>query len=182
VFELPIHSILNDVLVGTDPRDIVDRAIVVHWARTDKETFQNLLQSIRRELRPAVRELQSADWRATFEWFYDQKAVPFLEWFADRVGLLDACRTRGMQGLFKIRAMKMAVGASLSFVYAAGFEGRREERGDSRDVLHATLAAAIDAVFVTHDTPLRECLLARVPLKGFRILTLPQLLEEVGRH
>jgi hypothetical protein len=75
----------------------------------------------------------------------------------------------------------MAVGASLSFVYAAGFEGRREKPSDSRDVLHATLAAAAADVFVTHDNPLREHLLPRVPIKAFRMLRLPDLLEEVGR-
>jgi hypothetical protein len=169
------------VLVGTERREVVDRKIAVAWAESDKKTYRNLLRSIRKELGPELRELQSVE-RPTFEWFYDQKAVSLAEWLADSAGLLDTCRNRGIERLLKIPAIKMAVGASLSFVYAAGFERRKEKPSDSRDVLHATLAAAIDAVFVTHDTPLRECLLARVPLKGFRTLTLPELLEEVGRH
>ena len=71
--------------------------------------------------------------------------------------------------------------AALSFVYAAGFEGRREKPSDSRDVLHATCAAAAADVFVTHDGPLREHLLPRVRLRGFRMLRLPELLDEVAR-
>src|SRR6266851_187515 len=175
-----IHSNLHDVLVGTEPQDVVDRAVAVKSAQAEKQSFREVLRAIRREILPAIRGLLGAAQSPTFEWFFDEKAVAVAESFADRVGLLDECRSRGIDSLLAISAIRMAVGASLSFVYAAGFERRREKRSDSRDVLHATLAAAAADVFVTHDNPLREELLSRVPLQHFRMMRLPDLLEEVA--
>jgi hypothetical protein len=79
-----IHSNMEDVLVGSKPEDILDRAIVVNWAQADKESFRNVLRTIRKEIQPAVRESRDAGWSPTFEWLFDAKAVAVAESFKPR--------------------------------------------------------------------------------------------------
>ena len=58
--------------------------------------------------------------------------------------------------------------------YARVVEGRRADRGDSRDQQHALMASAVD-VFVRNDAELR-CILQRVPLIAPAVVDLDQLL------
>jgi hypothetical protein len=138
-----------------------------------------MLRSIRRRVLPLTREGEGPGGLPTFEWLFNEKAVVAAEQFAYRAGLLEPCRNRGVGGLLKIRSIRMAVAVSLSLIYAVAFENWKPRPSDSRDVLHATAAVAAADVFVTHDSPLRDQLLARIPVPNFRTLRLPDLLDKV---
>jgi hypothetical protein len=55
-----IHSNMHEVLVGTGPHDVLDRAVVVKWAQGDKVSFRDVLRAIRGQILPAVRGLRGA--------------------------------------------------------------------------------------------------------------------------
>jgi hypothetical protein len=93
------------------------------------------------------------------------------------VGALDACRRRGLMGMLDIRSVRMYVGLYHSYVYAQTYERGGPQRGDSWDMKHAIVAAATSDVFVTHDGTL-TALLARVPITGFKVVTLHDLLGQ----
>lgn len=63
-------------------------------------------------------------------------------------------------------------------MYAVVIEGRRADRGDSRDQQHALMASAAD-VFVTSDGGLRH-IVQRVPLIAPAVVDLNALLVSVG--
>jgi hypothetical protein len=107
----------------------------------------------------------------TFEAFWQAGAIHWAEGFAERVGLADACRHRGMDGLLHVRPVRLAVGSALSLVFAqtVGDDGqaRHPHRGDGYDLWHAIMASAAD-VFVTGDGTLAQQL-ERVPLQDFKV-------------
>ncbi len=95
---------------------------------------------------------------------------------ADRAGVGDACRERGLAGLLDLRIVRVAVGAALSLVFSQVCEGFQPERNDGYDQWHAIQAAAAD-VFFTGDRSL-AARVARVPIEGFRVVTsLRELLD-----
>ena len=68
-------------------------------------------------------------------------------------------------------------GAGMSFIYRAAVERKSPKGSDSRDLHHAVCAAAAADIFVTHDE--LAILLDRIPSKGFRVMTLHKLLEDM---
>jgi len=105
----------------------------------------------------------------TFEEYWKAGARDWAEDFARHVGLADARREHGLDGLLDIRTVRFCVGAVMSWVFSVvvGNQPRQPRRNDGYDLWHALLASAAD-VLVTGDERL-AALLARVPLDGFRV-------------
>jgi hypothetical protein len=177
-----VYSDFRGLLLDEDMQSLIHRKIVVEQTRLDKESFRNMLRNIRREVRERVAQMQPTERGSVAPQFslevFGPTALKLAGNFANRVGQLEGCQRHGIEGLLRIPVIRMAIGASLSFSYASIYE-RKPERGDSRDILHATLAAAAADVFVTHDEDLREFLLPRVGVPGFRAVTLPELLDSI---
>ncbi len=96
--------------------------------------------------------------------------APRAEDFADRLGLADACRLRGLDGLLRLRTVRLSVGVALSLMFSQVLQRREPHRSDGYDLWHATLASVAD-VFVTFDERLTGHLV-RVPGDdGFRVVT-----------
>jgi hypothetical protein len=75
----------------------------------------------------------------------------------------------------------MAVGLTLSYIWGVNVEKSDIKPSDGRDFQHAIAAAGAGAnVFVTHDRGLAT-LAGRVPIKGFTVMTLSQLVDEFSR-
>lgn len=110
--------------------------------------------------------------------WWERLAAGFAESYAERAGFLDACRERGIQDLLRVRSVQMAIGASLSLIYAQTFEGRKPKPSDSRDILHAAAAAATTDMLVTHDQEFAR-LLPRISVPDFRVGTLHDLLQQI---
>lgn len=114
----------------------------------------------------------------SFNEYWEILAEKFAEALAERVGVLEACKTRGIKGMLEIRSVRLCAGVGLSLTYAQDVEGRVPKIGDSRDQQHAVLSAAAN-MFVTHDGKLAE-LVARVPTDDFEVLDLPGLLDRIS--
>ncbi len=137
------------------------------FRRGMKEAGDQVLAELR--LEPRVRR------QVSFEEFWTD-ATQWAEAFAADVGLADACRERGLDGLLEVRTVRLYVGAAKSLVYSQMVEGRQPDFSDGYDLWHAILASVAD-VFLTFDKRLAEHV-ARVPVDGFRVITsLRELLD-----
>lgn len=107
----------------------------------------------------------------SFAKYQGARAAFYAEGFADAAGCLDKCRERGIDTLFKVRSVAVAVGAFLSLRYSLLVENRKVQSGTSYDMQHAAPMSAADVV-VSDDRELRR-LLGRVPVPGLRVMSLP---------
>jgi hypothetical protein len=101
-----------------------------------------------------------------------------LEACATNAGMLEACRSRGIDGLREVRSVRAATGAVLSLEYARGLDDHEAKEGPVPDLRHVPCAAAVADTFVTEDRNLREAL-SRVPLDNFEVVDLPDFLARV---
>jgi hypothetical protein len=109
-----------------------------------------------------------------FAEYFDRSAPAAAELLADRVGVLDACRDRGIAGLLVIRSVRALVGSALSFAYGQTLAGAPPSP-DPIDFVHLPSAAATAEVFVSNDNRLREAV-ARIPFDNLRIMNLAEFL------
>ena len=93
----------------------------------------------------------------------------------------EECKRRGIATLLKFPSILGFIGLAMSLMYRNTAERKAPRGSDSRDLQHATCAAASADVFVTHDQEL-TLLLKRVPLANFRVATLHELLDAVERE
>ena len=111
------------------------------------------------------------------EYWRGGAAESFAGYLAERIGMLDACRRRGVQGLLEVKCVWVYVGANLSLVYAQMFEGRqpdaRRAEGDAWDLRHALSASAAD-IFVAHDKAFADRM-KRVPINDFEVMNFHEL-------
>ncbi len=166
--------ILSNLQALRDPNDhdVSELRVMVTEIREQKEEFMAGMREGREKLLPHVEKLDG--WRPTFEEYWESLAEKFAEAFAGRADSLEGCRKRGIKGLLDVRSVRLAVGASLSLTYSQTFEGRTPKIGDSRDNLHAILAAPADT-FVTQDSAF-AALLSRIPIEGWEVMDLRGLL------
>jgi hypothetical protein len=98
-----------------------------------------------------------------------------VERLAQRAGVLDACRERGIEGLLKVRSVGAAVGTALSLAYGETFEGWVNTSDDSVDVLHVPAAAATAEIFVTNNQRMHLAI-GRLAFDGLRVMNLAEFL------
>jgi hypothetical protein len=154
-------------------RDIAELMPVLDESRVQRQEFRDGMRAARNEVLKAVKGLQS--WKPSFGDYWGRLAEPFAEGYAERAGVLDECKARGIAGLLALPGVRMGVGINLSLAYAETFDGHAPEMGDSRDQQHGVLASAAD-VFVTQDAKLAN-LLTRIPMPGLQIMDLRSFLD-----
>jgi predicted nucleic acid-binding protein len=142
----------------------------------DTSRFRREMREAQDEIRPLAHRLPSPP---PFDQYWRDLARHFAASFAERAGVIRGCRKRGFGELLHRRVVRAAVGAGVALAYLQTYKGRASRQGDSRDLLHVIVAAAAGGVFVTHDEHL-VTLAKLVPLDGFRVLGLAELLTEVG--
>lgn len=96
---------------------------------------------------------------------------------AERFGVLDECRAKGIDGLLQIKSVKVFVGAVTSLHYALVFDNCKVDNGYWHDLQHAVVASATDA-FVTQDETWRK-ILERIPIDNFEVIDLKTLAQQV---
>jgi hypothetical protein len=89
----------------------------------------------------------------TFEENYRDNAAEFARMIARKSGYQHECEAKGLDGLLNVSSVNAIVGAELSIIYANTYLGRLQNQGDSRDVQHVQLAAAVGTL-VTEDAGL----------------------------
>lgn len=178
-----IAGVLDKVARGSTALNTVVSGIVAD-VRASKEAFLAGMgeagAAAGSELAGSPEWQEAKAWALTFADFWAKAAPEWAEEFSERrLGLGRACRQRGLDGLIAVRPVRLAVGVSLSLVFAQVVEGRPPEASAGYDLWHAILGATAD-VFVTHDKTFAGHL-ERIPdLQGFRVRTLSSLLAELG--
>jgi hypothetical protein len=122
----------------------------------------------------------------TFEESWRLPAVlSIAEGLAELFGCVDACRERGLQGLLRVRVLRLGLGVMLSQVYSqlvpSSGNRRSPDRGDGFDAWHAVHAGAYADAILTFDGRLADHL-ERIPdTDGFSVVrTVPALLALVA--
>ncbi|MDF0673098.1 MAG: hypothetical protein P0120_01975 [Nitrospira sp.] len=165
--ELAINELMQPTAeASADLRDIISET------RTAKERFQSCLEACRTEVLPHAKAIGGKNYK--FDVYWSNNRTWLLELIAEMAGVLSEAKSRGLDGLLKVKSVGLAVGANLSLTYAHQFENRVPKSGDSRDILHAIIGSSAD-VFVTDDGELRR-VLNRVPVDGFRAISLEETL------
>ena len=146
-----------------------------------KRRKERFVQGMKVSLREIASLVAAVPANIGFDDYFQIAAPQIAERLAQRAGVLEACRERGIEGLLKIRSVRAAIGVALSFDYGQSFEGWAPASGDAIDFLHAPSAAASAEVFVSDDTRLREAL-KRIPLDNLRIMNLAEFLSASGAN
>lgn len=166
-------------LIESDGEEFCEEMMeALEETRQSKERF---LQAMKVSQHQAAALIETLPSPISFEDYFQIAALRRAEKFAQRVGVLEACRERGIAGLLKIKSVRAAIGTAQSFIYGQSFEGWAPARGDSIDLLHVPSAAATAEVFVSNDRRLREAV-ARVALDGLRVMSLAEFLAACRRE
>jgi len=156
-------------LVETDGEELDEEMMeTLAETRQRKERFVLGIRRAQDEIRRIAKPLSG---QITFEDYFQEGAPILAERFAQAVGVLYACKKRGIAGLLSLKSVRMAAGSILSDVLGQTFEPS-SNGGDAADLHHAVSAAAVADTFVTLDKGLRQAL-ARVPIDGFATTDLP---------
>jgi hypothetical protein len=159
-------------LVETDGEDLDEEMMeALEETRQRRARFVSGIRRAREEIRRTAKPLPG---QIAFEDYFREGAPILAERFAQGVGVLEACRERGIKGLLSLKSVRMAAGSVLSSMPAQTFEAS-SNGGASAEVHHAVSAAAVADTFVTVDKHLRQAL-ARVPIEGFATTDLPGLI------
>lgn len=162
-----------------DPAKITELRALVQSARSQRHQFRLNIQELKRETRSKFLAVKEQLGVCSFNEYFERESRLVAIWLAEHVGLKQDCERRSLDEFLKIRSVRMAAGMALSYIWASNVESWKAKPSDSGDLQHVIPAAAAADAFVTHDLGLAE-LARRVPLRGLRVTTLKQLLEDVG--
>jgi hypothetical protein len=159
-----------------DPTKLAEFQALVAGLNSQKKRFRQSVQELARETRSQFLADARQKGVCCFEQFFEEEAAAVASSFTEYVGLKEQCLARPLDQLLRIESIRMAVGLSLSYVWAVNFEGRGAKPSDGSDFQHAICAAGAGAdIFVTHDNDLVPRA-RRVAIPGFRVMALQQLL------
>ena len=162
-------NLLNFLTLNNE--NIAEILSIIDEVKKQKAAFTEKMTQAKEKVLPVAMQLKHKVNGFTDYWEHSQL---FAEDLAERAGVLDECKSRGIEGLLNIKSVRLAVGSMLSYIYAQNFEGRTPKIGDSRDLQHAVTASATN-VFVIEDGGF-ERLVKRVPVESFEIIRLRGLL------
>jgi hypothetical protein len=154
---------------------------VLRQTKEQKELVKQGFKDAKKESLVAIEELiggkyktQPGDWKR----FVELGLPGYVHELIEKLGLPDECKETVVDGVLKIRSLRIYIMSSLSYVYAHTFEGYEPHTGDSRDLHHAVLASAAD-VYVTQDAKVRT-IMKRVDVPGFEVMALQNLLQKIA--
>jgi hypothetical protein len=121
--------------------------------------------------------------RKDIGWWLKSEESAYAEDLAKSLGLDGACRSRGLEGLLGVRAVRAYVNALAAYIFDITIGRERQPRcpkwGDDYDFWQIISASTADA-FVTYDDRLLS-LLERLPVEGFSVFpSISALLKAVG--
>jgi hypothetical protein len=155
-------------LIESDGEDLDEDFVgALEGARQQKQEFQALIDDVGHELAAAYPLSE----RSGGPWDLDRIAIPAVEQLAQGAGALDGCRQRGIDGLLKMKSVRMTLGVLLARI--------GEKPANSAAMHHAVSAAAVAETFVSDDAGNSE-LLARVPLEGLAVANLSDFLRRLA--
>jgi len=163
---------LPALILGGTEDDVAARRDVLKMARAQMNKFHTGMVESQKSTFAMFKRHPGASRGWTFEQYWEDAA--------QRAGVLDECRTRGIESLLEIPSVRMAVGSALSLIFAQAREksAQAPRRQDSRDLQHAVMAASRATVFVTDDGKLLRTI-KRVPMTNFEAVRLPEFLARL---
>jgi hypothetical protein len=176
----PIQSILHGIIDGQI--GVRDAEGAIHEDRAQKEPFRERVEKSRAQTTRALEEFRKSGEIPSFEQFFmdgaEERSFDFIRSF----DVAEECKRRGLDKMLRIPSIRAMVGFAMSFIYGIVVEKKEKRRrgSDLRALQHAPSAAAAANIFVTHDKEF-AFLLGRVPIKGFRVMGLHELLGEMER-
>jgi hypothetical protein len=133
--------------------------------------------SFNNKIRPQAQVLKDKGEQQPFEDYWNDMAPSWAEQVAERLGVLEKVKARGIDGLLNVHSFCVLTTAQLSLSYANTYERTKFGKENSRDMHHVACASAVP-IFVTHDKQLRT-VLARKPIKELEVLDLHELLARL---
>jgi hypothetical protein len=125
----------------------------------------------------AIYQQKFPSFKGDFRRFWDQAYEVTLEHIVTKSAVLQKCKERGLDGLLKIKSVRLFVTWYVGYFYFSFVRNERIKPSDSRDHHHAVSASVAD-IFVTHDTRFARTL-KLVPIEGFEIIDLKTLLRRL---
>jgi hypothetical protein len=149
-----------------------DFAEALDEAKREREEFaagirESLAQFGERFAQPAA--------ASAFEEYFRHNALEAATALAERAGVGEQCKRRGLHALFAVKSVRMWAGATLSLARAQSLEGRSPSAEDLAEVLHAVTGAAAADTFVTADARALPWL-SRVAIYGLQTMDLTSFL------
>ena len=160
-------------LIESDGEELEDDFLaVLDQARQEKQHFYAVLEQGRREA--AAIASPSSGW-TDFEQYFDTAAFLALETLVERAGVTNPCRERGLDGLLRIKSVRMSLYAGL----APGYEPVTTSAAVNSTTLHHLVSAAAVAETFVSDIATNREFLARVSIEGLNVTTLPGFLKRL---
>lgn len=129
------------------------------------------------KIEPLAAPIRKQKQQPTFDEYWNDNAIPYIEELAKRAGVLDECTQRGIDGLLSIRCFHIATLGQLSLLYSNMYEGRKPKFSDSRDMQHVLLSTATDA-FITNDGNLRR-MMNRVQFDDYAVISFKEMMVRI---
>ena len=159
-------------LIESDGEELEeDFLAVLQQVRQERHRFAAVLEYARQA---AGASSKSGPAQAAFEQYLDAAALPVLEAWAELAGVQAGCRERGLDGLLRIRTLRVSLGAAFAGSRAQDAPGP----ADLTVVHHAVAAAAVAQLYVSDSAANRD-LFARLPVAGLDVATLPEFLQRI---
>jgi hypothetical protein len=159
-------------LIESDGEEVEDDFLaVLEQARQEKMQFLAMLEDLK-ELAKTISG--PADGWANFQQYFDAAAIRVAAGIAERAGVLDSCRARGLRDLLDVKSVRMSVFAGL----ALGFDQSAIAASSSVAVSHAVSAAVVAQTYVTESAATRE-FVASLPGEALHVAGLPEFLKSL---
>jgi hypothetical protein len=161
-------------LIESDGEELEeDFVAVLDQARQQKQQF---FAAVERAQQQASAVSGPASGATSSEQYFDAAASSALESLAERAGVGDSCRERGLDGLLRVKSVRMTLGAVLASSHAQIAAGAP---ANPTTIHHAVSAAAVAETFVSDDAPMRQ-LLGHIPMDRLDVTSLPDFLKRLS--
>ncbi|MBI5836378.1 MAG: hypothetical protein HZB25_03950 [Candidatus Eisenbacteria bacterium] len=167
---------LEDLLSSDGEAAEAERRRLSSWVDERISEFNDLILSTAPELMEAwSSKRRGATIEAKSLYFYEQRlksAVSFA-----RTTRFAPITPEVVERILATPFTKGYCEAAASLLCSYRFDGRRVDAGDSRDLMHAALAAHTQ-IFVTEDARFAK-VLKRIPARGYEVMSLPEFVHAV---
>ena len=173
---LELATVLEKITAGSSNYErMVDE--ILDGVRSQKESLlAGMSEGRERSLAELDSRYRPDELRALpFDHFFEVGALGWAEDYAagaervyGPVGLVDACRNHGLDGLLRVRAVRLIVGMTISLIHAQISTRRQPQISDAYDLWHAIQSSTVD-VLVTNDSRFFDHM-TRIPSTGLTVL------------
>lgn len=167
---------LSRILTTPDLDELME--IAVETKNSIQAHHDKISMIFREKIEPLAEPIRKNKQQPSFDEYWADMAIPYVEALARRNGVLEECMQVGLEGLLNIRCFHITTLAQLSLLYADTYEARKPKFSDSRDLQHVLLSSAAEA-FITNDGNLRR-IMNRVRVDDYEVISFKEMLERIG--